>query len=121
MKKFIKVREHTHVYEPSEDRAYIENTFRYYFREWWLDEMALTLALMIPGVDPIVVTSPESPFMKAAKDIWWFLRDDPQHRYWNIQTQPIYDDYRIGIVFIRSDNHRPEIKWYQNETTMHQH
>lgn len=113
MKQFIKVREHYHVHEPANEVAYRENTIRNEFKRLWINEMAITLALMIPGADPIAVTAPESAFYKAAKDIYYYMREDITHQYWSIQSQPIYTDTSIGIVYIRMDNHRPEIKYYQ--------
>ena len=112
MKQFIKVREHYHVHEPAGDVAYKVNTAREQFRRWWINEMAITLALMIPGADPVAVTAPDSAFYKAAKDMYYYMREDITHKYWGFQSQPIYMDTSIGIVYIRQDNHRPEIKFY---------
>lgn len=75
--------------------------------------MALTLALMIPGADPIAVTAHNSAFYKAASDIYYYLREDITHQYWSIQAQPLYMYDEIGIVYIRRDNHRPETKYYK--------
>lgn len=113
MKQFIKVREHYHVHEPASEVVYRENTMRGEFKQWWMNEMAITLALMIPGADPIAVTAPESAFYKAAKDMYFYMREDISHEYWSIRSQPIYLDDSIGIVYIRMDNHRPEIKYYK--------
>lgn len=113
MKQFIKVREHYHVHEPAAEVAYRENTLRNEFKRRWIDEMALTLALMIPGADPIAVTAHNSAFYKAARDIYFYLREDITHQYWSIQTQPLYLYDEIGIVYIRYDNHRPETKYYK--------
>ena len=113
MKQFIKVRDHYHVHEPTSEVAYRQNTMRNKFKRRWINHMAITLALMIPGADPIAVTAPESAFYKAAKDIYYYMREDITPQYWSIQSQPIYTDTSIGIVYIRQDNHRPEIKYYQ--------
>lgn len=113
MKQFIKVREHYHVHEPASEVAYRENTMRDKFKRMWINEMALTLALMIPGADPIAVTATNSAFYKAAKDMYYYMREDITHQYWSIRTQPIYMDDSIGIVYIRMDNYRPEIKYYK--------
>lgn len=113
MKQFIKVRDHYHVHEPANEVAFRENTHRAKFRSWWINEMAITLALMIPGADPIAVTAPNSAFYKAAKDIYFYMVESIFHQYWTIQTQPIYTEDSIGIVYIRMDNHRPEIKYYK--------
>lgn len=115
MKQFIKVRDHYHVHEPASDVAYRENTQRYEFKRWWINEMAITLALMIPGADPITVTAPNSAFYKAAKDMYYYMREDIAHEYWCIQSQPIYTDSSIGIVYIRMYDHRPEIKYYETD------
>lgn len=111
----IKVREHTHTFIPADDLAFFTNTYYQVFRETWIEQMALTLALMIPGADPVMVTSIDSPFYRAAKDIWYYMKEDLQHTYWDIRTQPIYEDARIGIIFIRYADHRPEIKWYSKQ------
>lgn len=113
MKQFIKVRDHYHVHEPASDVAYKQNTMRNDFKRWWINEMAITLALMIPGADPIAVTAHNSAFYKAAKEIYYYMREDITHYYWSIQSQPIYTDSSIGIVYIRRDNHHPEIKYYK--------
>lgn len=113
MKQFIKVRDHYHVYEPASSVAYRENTLRNEFKRWWINEMAITLALMIPGADPIAVAAPNSAFYKAAKDMYYYMREDITHEYWSFQSQPIYTDSSIGIVYIRQNNHRPEIKFYE--------
>ena len=113
MKQFIKVRDHYHVHEPASDVAYRVNTQRNEFKQWWINEMAITLALIIPGADPIAVTAPNSAFYKAAKDMYYYMREDITHEYWSFQSQPIYTDSSIGIVYIRQTNHRPEIKFYE--------
>ena len=107
------MREHYHVYEPASEIAFRENTMEMEFKRCWINEMAITLALMLPGADPLAVTAHNSAFHKAAKDIYYYMREDITHQYWNIQSQPIYTDDSIGIVFIRQDNHHPEIKYYK--------
>ena len=113
MKQFVKVREHYHVYEPASEVAFRENTMQMEFKRWWINEMAITLALMIPGADPIAVTAHNSAFYKAARDMYFYLRESIRRPYWSIQTQPIYTEDSIGIVYIRRDNHHPEIKYYK--------
>lgn len=113
-KIYVKVREHTHTFEPVADIAYRNNTIADKFKKFWIHEFAVTLALMIPGAPVKAVTNLESPFYRAAKDVYYYLREDLSHQYWCVNPSPIYMDNGIALVYIRASDHRPEIKIYSN-------
>lgn len=124
MKTTIKVRNHTHVYEPDGDIAYRINTHRVNFKRWWIDEMALSLALIIPGADPLQVCDKNSPFYRAAKDMWDFMtgvcyKYDCDCDFYSFSPRPTFGDDFVAITYYKNSNHRPvQITYYNDGTTV---
>lgn len=124
MKTTIKVRNHTHVFEPAGDIAYRINTqreeYRKKFKRWWIDEMALSMALVISGADPLAVTAPSSPFKRAAIDMWDFMTGiDSKYGYicdfYSFAPRPMYGDNYVAITYYKKSNHQPVMITYFND------
>lgn len=117
------VRGRTYVARNQYDITYNVNEMRASFREMWINETAITLALVISGADPIAVTSDESIFFRAARDMWRFSRG-PVYDYnmtidvWSFSPVPIYGNDSITIAYYKRSNHRPLlISYYTNGNT----
>ena len=77
MKHSFNVRGHNYVYESVADIAFQRNSrkaeLKAKFHLVFTTTAALTLALIIPGADPMKVLNPSCPFMRAANDMWDFM------------------------------------------------
>lgn len=126
MKKPVNVRGHDYVFESVCDKAFERNTRRAElkakFHLVFTTKVALLLALVIPGADPLQVLRPSSPFMRAANDMWDFMtgtyyKYGQELIFHSFDPRPMVGDNWIAITYYKRENYFPVLITYYNDGT----
>lgn len=126
MKHSFNIRGHNYVYESVADKAFQRNSHRAdlkaKFHIVFTTQAALTLALIIPGADPLKVLNPECPFMRAANDMWDFMtgtyyKYGRELIFHTFDPRPMAGDDWIAITYYKREDHRPVLISYFNDGT----
>lgn len=127
MKQSVNVRGHDYVFESVCDKAFERNTkraeLRAKFHLVFTTKVALLLALVITGADPLQVLHPSSPFMRAANDMWDFMtgtyyKYGQELIFHSFDPRPMYGDNWIAITFYKRADYRPvQITYFNDGTT----
>ena len=126
MKQSVNVRGHDYVFESVSDKVFERNTKRAELKEKFhlvfTTKVALLLALVIPGADPLQVLHPSSPFMRAANDMWDFMtgtyyKYGQELIFHTFDPRPLVGGSWVAITYYKSADYRPVLITYYNDGT----
>lgn len=126
MKQSFNIRGHDYAYESVSDKAFQRNSrqadLKAKFHLVFTTQAALTLALIIPGANPMKVLNPSCPFMRAANDMWDFMtgtyyKYGQELIFHSFDPRPMAGDDFIAITYYKREDHRPVLITYFNDGT----